>query len=356
MKIGLWSSTAGLNNSTPPDGWPEGQAPSTVNDCARELMAQVRTYAADAQWFDHGLSPTYVNADSFTVPGNQLTILHAGRQLKLYDGGSTTYRSIAAASYTTVTTVSLDTGTALSTSMSSFAVAALSQTNSSLPRRLSASAIEANVLSVSNIAANTATLSAATIAVLTANTALVNSLSAVAIHTTNMYVTGNLSVASVGYATLVNSTTPKMELNKPGTVSYMQYINGSAWTLCTSDGGGLVTTNLLNSDASGNITAAGNITAFSDERLKRNWRELESDFIERLSDVKMGVFERIDTGDTQVGVSAQSLRYAMPEAVRTDPLTGYLTVAHGNAALAACVALAREVRELRRELNELRGR
>jgi hypothetical protein len=39
--ISQWSTSAASNNSAPPDGFPEGQAPSTVNDCAREVMAAV---------------------------------------------------------------------------------------------------------------------------------------------------------------------------------------------------------------------------------------------------------------------------------------------------------------------------
>jgi hypothetical protein len=37
-----WSETAASNNQTPPAGWPEGQAPSTINDCAREMMAALK--------------------------------------------------------------------------------------------------------------------------------------------------------------------------------------------------------------------------------------------------------------------------------------------------------------------------
>ncbi len=39
--ISQWQVTAGDNSSAPPNGWPEGQARSTVNDCAREMMAAV---------------------------------------------------------------------------------------------------------------------------------------------------------------------------------------------------------------------------------------------------------------------------------------------------------------------------
>src|SRR5713226_3040487 len=103
-KVGTWNTTAGNNNSAPPDGWPEGQPPSTVNDCAREMMAQLKMVAQDAQWFDYAIVPTFVNANSFTVTGNQLSLMAVGNRLKLYDA-TTIYRYIAAASFTAVTTV-----------------------------------------------------------------------------------------------------------------------------------------------------------------------------------------------------------------------------------------------------------
>jgi len=45
--ISAYSQTASSNNAAPPNGWPEGQAPSTVNDCAREMMAGM------ARWYAH---------------------------------------------------------------------------------------------------------------------------------------------------------------------------------------------------------------------------------------------------------------------------------------------------------------
>jgi hypothetical protein len=99
-------------------------------------------------------------------------------------------------------------------------------------------------------------------------------------------------------------------------------------------------------DASGNLVARGDVTAFSDERLKTNWRALDSDFVARLADVKSGIYDRIDTNETQVGVSAQSLQTLLPEAVKTDS-DNNLSVAYGNAALAACIELAKEVVRLR---------
>jgi len=42
IRSSTWSTTAGDNNASPPDGWPEGQSPSSVNNCAREMMAAIK--------------------------------------------------------------------------------------------------------------------------------------------------------------------------------------------------------------------------------------------------------------------------------------------------------------------------
>ena len=102
----------------------------------------------------------------------------------------------------------------------------------------------------------------------------------------------------------------------------------------------------------GALTATDNITAYSDERLKTNWQDLPADFTSQLANVKMGVYERVDSGSTQIGVSAQSLREVMPSAVMEQP-DGMLSVAYGNAALAACVMLAREIEVLKLRIDAL---
>lgn len=100
----------------------------------------------------------------------------------------------------------------------------------------------------------------------------------------------------------------------------------------------------------GAVVASGDITAFSDERLKTNWRNLDGHFLDDLASVKVGIYERKDTGETQVGVSAQSLQAILPQAVR-EGTDGMLSVAYGNAAMAACVMLARELREIKKKLE-----
>lgn len=104
------------------------------------------------------------------------------------------------------------------------------------------------------------------------------------------------------------------------------------------------TQQIFSIDDSGNVVALGNITSSSDERLKTDWAPLAVDFIKRLAEVKSGTYARTDSGERQAGVGAQSLKALLPEAVLG---TDYLSVAYGQAALVACVELAKEVVRLR---------
>jgi hypothetical protein len=53
---------------------------------------------------------------------------------------------------------------------------------------------------------------------------------------------------------------------------------------------------------------------------------------------------------TQVGVGAGSLKQVMPDAVR-DNLNGKMSVAYGNAALAAVIELAKRVVSLEKQIK-----
>lgn len=109
-------------------------------------------------------------------------------------------------------------------------------------------------------------------------------------------------------------------------------------------------------DNSGNFTAAGNITANSDERLKTNWSELPEDFLERLADiVLLGRYDRIDTGETQIGMSAQGVYAFAPELVTVDPETGIMSLDYGKLGAVAAAFLARKNRQQKNELKELRA-
>jgi len=57
-----WSTSAANNDASPPNGFPEGMAPSTVNDAARELMAGIARWYKDASGnlLSTGTSTAYV--------------------------------------------------------------------------------------------------------------------------------------------------------------------------------------------------------------------------------------------------------------------------------------------------------
>ena len=90
----------------------------------------------------------------------------------------------------------------------------------------------------------------------------------------------------------------------------------------------------------------GNVTAYSDERLKKDWETLPTNFVEELAKIKSGTYTRIDSGERQVGVGAQSLQVILKEAVSEKE--EYLGVHYGNAAMASAVELAKEVVNLKR--------
>lgn len=214
-----------------------------------------------------------------------------------------------------------------------------------------------------NAATATSATSATTAGSCTGNAATATTASAV--NTTSTIT----STARVGMRVSNAGNDNMYELVKTGVVGYGLVITSdNRITLSQTNGSGTWTKTLISADTSGNttvagalnvisditttgsVTASGDVTAYSDERLKLNWRPLPADFLERLAQLKMGIYERKDNGETQVGVGAQSLQAFLPQAIR-EGTDGMLSVAYGNAALAACVVLAQEVLELKRKLG-----
>jgi hypothetical protein len=115
-------------------------------------------------------------------------------------------------------------------------------------------------------------------------------------------------------------------------------------------GGWSASSNAFSMTGGGALTMLNNITAYSDERLKKNWRDLPINFVERLAEIKHGIYDRTDQECTQVGVSAQSLQPLMPDAIMTQT-DGMLSVSYGNAALVSAVELAKEVVMLKEQVN-----
>jgi hypothetical protein len=96
------------------------------------------------------------------------------------------------------------------------------------------------------------------------------------------------------------------------------------------------------------VVAAGDITAYSDERLKENVKVIDN-AVARVQGVTGVTFTRKADGSTSTGVTAQELRAVLPEAVHVDK-DGILSVAYGN----VVGLLIEAVKELKADIDELK--
>jgi hypothetical protein len=105
------------------------------------------------------------------------------------------------------------------------------------------------------------------------------------------------------------------------------------------------------SDASGNFTATGNITAYSDARLKTNVQTIEN-ALETVNKMRGVTYERVDNGEQGVGVIAQEMKEVLPQVVMDSPLEdGYMSVSYGN----VVGVLIEAIKELKAEIEVLKG-
>jgi microcystin-dependent protein len=97
-----WSSTAASNNLAPPNGFPEGQTPASLNNSARELMASLATFVRQLPWvkLTTGLTLVRNSSSQFQLTSVDVTADFAvGRRLREV-GATTVYGSVASVSFT----------------------------------------------------------------------------------------------------------------------------------------------------------------------------------------------------------------------------------------------------------------
>lgn len=147
-----WSRTA-TGNATVAGGvstinFAEGQSPGSLNNSAREMMAQVRSiYTPDEWgWVEFSATASIASQTVFKLVGNQTTDWTANRRWRLKSGSTTRFGTVVSSSFTTETTVTVtvDSGS-LSASHSLAALASI--TGDHVPRNFITSASVATAIS-----------------------------------------------------------------------------------------------------------------------------------------------------------------------------------------------------------------
>lgn len=160
---------------------------------------------------------------------------------------------------------------------------------------------------------------------------------------TELNVTGNGSTSqflrSDGDGTFTWATPTDTNTTYSTNTTYGTTASGTQIRMHTSYGAGNW------SVSNGSFTASGNITAYSDERLKDNIRTVDN-ALNMVSDMR-GVFYDRD-GEAGVGVIAQEMQKVLPEVVMDGE---YLSVSYGN----IVGVLIEAIKELKAEVEELKN-
>jgi hypothetical protein len=106
------------------------------------------------------------------------------------------------------------------------------------------------------------------------------------------------------------------------------------------------TTNIATLSGGGNFTVSGNVTAYSDERLKSNIKTIEN-ALEKVSKLRGVSFDK--NGEKGIGVIAQEVQEVLPEVVQDGE---YLSVAYGN----IVGLLIEAIKEQQEQIEDLKKR
>jgi hypothetical protein len=104
-------------------------------------------------------------------------------------------------------------------------------------------------------------------------------------------------------------------------------------------------------DTAGNFIARGNVTAYSDARLKTNVKTIEN-ALDTVGKMRGVTYERIDSGEKGVGVIAQEMKEILPEVVmEAASEQEFMSVSYGN----IVGVLIEAIKELKAEIEVLKG-
>ncbi|MGL5050531.1 MAG: tail fiber domain-containing protein, partial [Fusobacteriaceae bacterium] len=117
-------------------------------------------------------------------------------------------------------------------------------------------------------------------------------------------------------------------------------------------------------DNSGNFVAVGNVTAYSDIKLKKDITIIDN-AMDKINSLNGYTYTRKDSGERHTGVIAQEVQKVLPEAIQVskamegaEDQTDTLSVAYGNMVgllIEGIKELKREIDDLKKELNDVKG-
>jgi hypothetical protein len=142
----------------------------------------------------------------------------------------------------------------------------------------------------------------------------------------------------------ISSYAPRLYFTDTDGHNFSLYNNSNFFYLLNGSGSGL-----LYSDTSGNFTANGNVTAYSDARLKTDL-EVITGALDKVKTLTGYTYTRIDSGERQTGVVAQDVQKVLPEAVNDSG--EHMTVAYGN----MVGLLIEAIKEQQAQIEDLKAR
>jgi hypothetical protein len=175
----------------------------------------------------------------------------------------------------------------------------------------------------------------------------------------------NVLATTSNRMTVINATTPMYEMHIPSVIASAWYVQAGSTRLATTNGSGSISTVLTTIDTSGNLTATGDLTAFSDARIKTDI-QVVPDALNKVLQLRGVTYLRTDNSDLEkgkrsIGVIAQEVLPIIPEAVMldsVDPENGTMSVKYGNMVgllIEAIKELKTEVDALKAEITALKG-
>lgn len=154
---------------------------------------------------------------------------------------------------------------------------------------------------------------------------------------------------SAGACTGNSATATKLQTAR--TINGVSYDGSADITIADNTklpkSGGTINGNLT---VTGAIVSNGEVTAYSDRRLKTDITKI-TNALKKVNQINGYTFTMLGTGQRQAGVIAQEIEKVLPEVVVKNEDNGYLTVMYGH-----IVALLIEaVKEMSKEIEDLKG-